>query len=414
MTAEGNGCNILAGYKVLDFTQIVAGPTTTRLMAEMGAEVIKVELTPKGDPARLNAMLREGRSAYFFQHNLGKKSLCVNLKTDAGRDLVRALIPHMDVVVENYSPGTIARMGLGYEDLKPLNPRLIMCSISALGQTGPLAHVPGYDYIAQAYSGITDMIGEPDGSPVIPMTALGDVSTGVHALAAVACALLYRERTGEGQYIDVSLLDTYLHFHDFSLQLYSASKGKYRPTRGGAHHIFLCPCGVFRAKEGYIMIAALLEHQWRGLTEAMGRPELADDPRFNHNARRLRNKGEILSLIEAWLQSLPDRETALSLLDQHRVPAGPVLSVPEVVSHPHFLERGAVRQVSDETLGEFFLPGFPFRFSAFPQEDKELWAKGLRAPDLGEHNEDVLSGYLGYAPEEVQRLTAEGILIRRV
>jgi crotonobetainyl-CoA:carnitine CoA-transferase CaiB-like acyl-CoA transferase len=421
MRVGSNGCDILAGYKVLDFTQIVAGPTTTRLMAEMGAEVIKVEMTPKGDPARLNAVLREGRSAYFFQHNLGKKSLCVNLKTQTGQDLIRALIPYMDVVVENFSPGVIARMGLGYEDLKALNPRLIMCSISALGQTGPLAHVPGYDYIAQAYSGITDMIGEPDGSPVIPMTALGDVSTGVHALAAIACALLYRERSGQGQYIDISLLDTYIHFHDFSLQLYSASKGKYLPTRGGAHHIFLCPCGVFRAKEGYLMIAAVLEHQWRGLTEAMGRPELFADSRFSNNARRLRNKNELLPLIENWLQSLPDREAALSLLDQHRVPAGPVLSVPEVIRHPHLLQRRAVRQVSDETLGEFFLPGFPFRFSAFPQASPQAFPqafpqedKGLRAPDLGEHNQEVLSGYLGYAPEEVQRLTAEGILVRQV
>jgi CoA:oxalate CoA-transferase len=204
---------ILSGYRVLDFTQIVAGPTTTRLMAEMGAEVIKVEMVPRGDPARLNAVLREGKSAYFFQHNLGKKSLCVNLKTDAGRGLVRAIILHMDAVVENFSPGAIGRMGLGYEDLKALNPRLIMCSISALGQTGPLAHVPGYDYIAQAYSGVTGMMGEPDGSPVIPMTALGDVSTGVHALAAIACALLYRERTGEGQHIDISLISTTLAFN---------------------------------------------------------------------------------------------------------------------------------------------------------------------------------------------------------
>ncbi len=398
---------ILCGYRVLDFTQIVAGPTATRLMAEMGAEVIKVEMAPRGDPARLNAVLKEGRSAYFFQHNMGKKSLCVHLKTEAGRNLIRALVPHMDVVVENFSPGVMARLGLGYEDLKALNPRLVMCSISALGQTGPLAHTPGYDYIAQAYSGITEMLGDPEGAPIIPMTALGDVSTGVHALAAVACALLHRERTGEGQYIDVSLLDAYIHFHDFSLQLYSASQGKYLPTRGGSHHIFLAPCGVFRARNGYLVIAAVLEHQWKGLTQAMGCPELGEDPRFCNNARRVRNKKELTALIEEWLQSLPSREAALALLDQHRVPAGPVLSVPEVIRHPHLLERGTVRQASDPVLGDFVLPGFPFRFSAFPQRD------GLRAPDLGEHNEEVLLHYLGYTPQEVARLEAEGILVRQ-
>jgi crotonobetainyl-CoA:carnitine CoA-transferase CaiB-like acyl-CoA transferase len=237
----------LAGYKVLDFTHALAGPTATRLMAEMGAEVIKVEQTPYGDAARTVPVMRDKRSAYFMQHNLGKQSICVNLKTDAGREIIRALVPHMDVVVENYSPGVMGRMGFGYDDLKSLNPRLIMCSISVLGQTGPLSHLPGFDYIAQAYAGITEMIGEPTQSPVIPTTSMGDVSTGVHALAAIACALLHRERTGEGQYIDVSLLDAYIHAHDANLELYEASHGQIVPTRGGAHHTVVAPCGVFRA-----------------------------------------------------------------------------------------------------------------------------------------------------------------------
>lgn len=399
---------ILSGYRVLDFTQFVAGPTATKLMAEMGAEVIKVEMAPKGDPCRTYAVLREGRSAYFFQHNLGKKSLAVNLKEPKGRDLVKALVPYMDVVVENFSPGVMARMGLGYENLRALNAQIVMCSISAMGQTGPLAHAPGYDYTAQAYAGITEMIGEPDGTPVIPMAALGDVSTGVHALAAIACALLHRERTGEGQYIDVSILDAYIHTHDSNIQVYSAGRGKFLPTRSGAHHNANCPCGVFRARDGYLVIVVAIDRQWQDLARAMGRPELSSDPRFCTNARRLRHKGELIALIEAWLQSLPDREAALSLLERHRVPAAPVLSVQEVVRHPHLLERHAVRRVSDPLLGEFFLPGFPFRFSAFPQEESSL-----RAPDLGEHNEEVLSCYLGCTPEEVEKLTAEGVLVRQ-
>lgn len=398
---------LLTGYKVLDFTQIVAGPTTTKLMAEMGAEVIKVEQAPQGDPARLNPVIRKGRSAYFMQHNLGKQSLCVNLKTEAGRELIRALVPHMDVVIENYSPGVIARMGLGYEALKALNPRLIMCSISALGQTGPLAHIPGYDYIAQAYAGITEVMGEPDHSPTMPMAAVGDVSTGVHALAAIACALLHRERTGEGQYLDVSLLDSYIHTHDFGLQSYSASKGKFVPTRGGAHHIGLVPCGIFRAAQGYVIIIAALDHQWRGLTRAMGRPELFDDPRFRTNRDRLRHKDLLIEEIERWLQSLPDRDAALAALERERVPVAPVLTIPEVVRHPHLLERGTVRPVSDPVLGDFVLPGFPFRFSAVSGPN------ALTAPDLGEHNQAVLERYLGYSPEQVAQLTAEGVLVCR-
>ena len=401
------GRGLLAGYKVLDFTQIVAGPTTTKLMAEMGAEVIKVEQAPAGDPARLNPVLRKGRSAYFLQHNLGKQSLCVNLKLEAGRDLVRALIPHVDVVVENYSPGVMARLGFDYESCQRLNPRVVMCSISALGQDGPLAHVPGFDYIAQAYAGVTEVMGEADHAPILPMVAMGDVSTGVHALAAVTCALLHRERTGEGQYIDVSLLDSYIHVHDFSLQVYSASKGKFVPTRGGAHHTGLVPCGIFRAAHGYITIVAALDHQWRGLTRAMGQPELADDPRFCSLRARLRHKEILIGEIERWLQSLPDRDAALAALDRERVPAAPVLTIPEVVRHPHLLERGTVRPVSDPLFGDFVLPGFPFRFSGMPAP------QALTAPDLGEHNQAVLQCYLGYDADRVAQLTAAGVLADR-
>lgn len=402
MAARG----MLAGYKVLDFTQIVAGPTTTKLMAEMGADVIKVEQAPKGDPARLNPVLRNGRSAYFFQHNLGKQSLCVNLKKKDGRELIRSLIPHMDVVVENYSPGVMKRMGLDYESLKKLNPRIIMCSISALGQTGPSAEVPGFDFIAQAYAGITDVMGEPDRAPVMPMVAMGDVSTGVHALAGVACALLHREKTGEGQYIDVSLLDSYIHYHDFSLQTYTASKGKFVPTRGGSHHTGLAPCGIFKAAQGYVVIIGGLEHQWRGLLKAMGKPELADDARFRTLRDRLKNKTVLIEEIEKWLQSLPDRDSAVTALERERVPVAPVLTVPEVVKHPHLLARGTVRPVSNPDFGDFMLPGFPFRFSSVPPPDV------LTAPDLGEHNASILRHYLGYDEAQIEQLTSAGVLAR--
>jgi crotonobetainyl-CoA:carnitine CoA-transferase CaiB-like acyl-CoA transferase len=236
---------------------------------------------------------------------------------------------------------------------------------------------------------------------------MGDVSTGVHALAAVACALLHRERTGEGQYIDVSLLDSYIHVHDFTLQTYTASNGKFVPTRGGSHHTGLVPCGVFRAAQGYVVIIAGLEHQWRGLTRAMGKPEFADDPRFATVRDRLRHKKVLIEEIERWLQSLPDREAALTALERERVPVAPVLTIPEVVRHPHLLERGTVRPVSDPVFGNFLLPGFPFRFSAVPSPSV------LTAPDLGEHNEAVLGRYLGYDEGRVGQLTTAGILASR-
>jgi CoA:oxalate CoA-transferase len=397
----------LTGYKVLDFTHALAGPTTTRLMAEMGAEVIKVEQAPHGDPARTVPVMKHKRSAYFMQHNLGKQAICLNLKTDAGREIIRALVPQMDVVVENYSPGVMGRMGFDYDNLKQLNPRLIMCSISVLGQTGPLAHLPGFDYIAQAYAGITEMIGEPMQSPVIPTTAMGDVSTGVHALAAIACALLHRERTGEGQYIDVSLLDAYIHAHDANLELYEASRGQIVPTRGGAHHTVVAPCGVFQAARGYVLLIAILDHHWRSLTQVMGRPELYQDPRFRTMTDRAQHKEALIVEIERWLQALPDRDTALTALEREHVPVAPVLTIPEVVQQPHFLERGAVRSVEDRVFGTLRLPGFPFHFSA------QRESRPLIAPDLGEHNEAVLAQYLGYDADRVAQLTATGVLVFR-
>lgn len=399
---------MLAGYKVLDFTQIVAGPTTTRLLAEMGAEVIKVEQTPRGDPARLNGILKKGRSGYFIQHNVCKQSLCVNLKTDEGRDIIRGLVSHMDVVVENYSPGVISRLGFGYDALTRLNPRLVMCSISALGQTGPLAHVPGYDYIAQAYSGFNEVTGERGRAPAMPMAAIGDVSTGVHAFGAIACALLHRERTGEGQYIDVSLLDAYIHSHDFTIQSHSASGGKFVPTRNGAHHIGLAPCGIFAARDGYVVIVGVLDHQWQGVARTIGHPEFVDDPRFLTNRDRVHHKRELIEAIEAWLDSMPNREAAVAALHQERVPAAPVLTIPEVVNHPHLLDREAVRPIHDPVLGDFVLPGFPFRFSG-----QALAAGPLQAPDLGEHNQSILRDYLHYDAARLDRLTQAGVLVSR-
>lgn len=399
---------MLAGYKVLDFTQIVAGPTTTRLLAEMGAEVIKVEQAPKGDPARLNGILKQGRSGYFIQHNVCKQSLCVNLKTEEGRDIIRGLIPHMDVVVENYSPGAIKRLGFAYEELQKLNSRIIMCSISALGQTGPLSHVPGYDFIAQAYSGFNEVTGERGRAPAMPQAAIGDVSTGVHAFGAIACALLHRERTGEGQYIDVSLLDAYIHSHDFTIQSHSASGGKFVPTRSGAHHMGLAPCGIFQAKDGFVVIVGALDHQWQGVARTIGHPEFVEDPRFRTNRDRVHHKKELIQAIEAWLDTMSNREEAVAALHRERVPAAPVLTIPEVVNHPHLLEREAIRPIQDKVLGDFVLPGFPFRFSSSARTDAPF-----EAPDLGEHNESVLRDYLDYPADKLERLARDGILVSR-
>jgi crotonobetainyl-CoA:carnitine CoA-transferase CaiB-like acyl-CoA transferase len=394
--------HVLDGYKVLDFTQFVAGPTCSLMMAEMGAEVIKVEFAPKGDPTRAFPIMRDGRSGYFVQHNRGKQSLCVDLKKPEAAALIAELIPKMDVLVQNYAPGVIARMGFDYDEVRKINPRIVMCSISGFGQSGPLAHLTGYDGCGQAISGFTSMCGEPDEAPYLPMVALGDVSTGAHAMGAVACALLYRERTGKGQHLDISLLDTYFHYHEAAVQMASLSGGEIQPTRSGRHAYYVAPAGIFKSRNGHMIIAAV-DHQWIALCQAMGSPQLARDPRFENNTARVAHLEEMVTEIEGWLQSVSD-DQAMELLDRHRVPFAPILSVRDAMNHPHLQERGTVRKVRDRVLGDFALPGFALRFSEFKTP------LTLDAPFLGEHNLQVLTHYLGYDRQRIQNLEQRGIL----
>jgi crotonobetainyl-CoA:carnitine CoA-transferase CaiB-like acyl-CoA transferase len=396
--------HVLDGYKALDFTQFVAGPTVTKLMAEMGAEVIKVELAPDGDRSRAMPFVKNERSGYFIQQNRGKLSLCLDPRTEAGKTIIRELIGKMDVVVENFAPGAIARMGFDYEAVRDINPKIIMCSVSTFGQQGPLANDPGYDFVGQAYAGVTSLSGEEGGAHFPPMLAIGDVSTGVHGLAAIACALLHRERTGEGQYLDISLVDAYFSYHDVWVQTISASGGAAMPSRTGMHYAILAPAGMFKAREGYIFIFAWLDHHWVKLCELMGRPELSRDQRFIDNPNRVKNRPEMIEVIESWLQSMPSDEAAVEALREARLPSAPVLTVEKAMTHPHLVERQTVQTVHDRLLGEFQIPGFPLRFSSFP---KRL---DLEAPFLGEHNQRILSSYLGYSADRVARLEQAGVL----
>ena len=395
---------ILDGYRIIDFTQYLAGPSATRLMAEMGAEIIKVEMAPYGDPSRAFPYRKQKRSAYYVQQNRGKKSLCLDLKDERSQAVVRDLIRECDVLIENYAPGVIGRLGFGWEQVRALNPKLVMCSISAFGQTGPLSHLSGFDYIAQAYAGVTSVIGEPDRPPSLPMLAIGDVTTGVHAACALGFALLDVHRTGVGQHLDISLLDCYFHQHEVNVQAYSASGGKIVPRRAGSHHYAVAPTGIFRGPEGYIMILALL-HQWPVLCKAMGREDLIKDERFKTNELRVANLPDLIALIEGWLQGFPTDAAAIAALQAVRVPVAPILTVPQAIAHPHHRARGTVRRVSDRMLGEFDIPGMPLRFSAHPDLPE------LQAPLLGEHNGEILTGVLGYDAARVAELESAGVLV---
>ncbi|GMU47379.1 MAG: hypothetical protein AMXMBFR26_21610 [Porticoccaceae bacterium] len=248
------------------------------------------------------------------------------------------------------------------------------------------------------------MIGEPDRPPSLPMLAIGDVTTGVHAACALGFALLDVHRTGVGQHLDISLLDCYFHQHEVNVQAYSASGGKIVPRRAGSHHYAVAPTGIFRGPEGYIMILALL-HQWPVLCKAMGREDLIKDERFKTNELRVANLQELIELIEGWLQRFPTDAAAIEALQAVRVPVAPILTVPQAIAHPHHRARGTVRTVSDRMLGEFDMPGMPLRFSAHPDLPE------LQAPFLGEHNGEILTGLLGYDAAAVAELERAGVLV---
>jgi len=395
--------HILSGYKVLDFTHFLAGPTTTRIMAEMGAEIIKVELFPAGDAVRQIAFLKDGRSAYYVQQNRGKKSLCIDVKTPEGLAIIKELLLEVDVVTENFSVGVMARMGLGWEDIHKINPRIVMSSVTAFGQTGPLSHLSGFDVMGQAYAGVTDVIGDPNGPPAFPMLGIGDVMTGVHALAAIGFALLHREKTGKGQYLDTTLLDSYFHNHEMNVQIASCTKGEMVPTRNGSHHFAISPVGIFKGKERYMFVIGLL-HLWEGLARTMGREDLITDPRFETNELRVANNDALVEIIEGWIKAQESDEVAQKILEDARIPVAPILTVKEAMDHPHLIERRTVRTINDPVIGEFQIPGMPLRFSDFPDE------LPLDAVWLGENNREILSTYLGYSDKKIDGLYQAGIV----
>jgi CoA:oxalate CoA-transferase len=408
-----NQPRMLEGYRVLDFTQFVAGPTCTRLLGEMGAEVIKLELAPAGDRVRGDGLKSQApemkestHSTYYLQHNHSKLSFAIDLKKPGAKEIVMAMIPSIDVVVENFAPHVIDRLGFSYDEIRKVNPKIIMCSISMAGQTGPLSYKAGYDFIGQSYAGVTDGIGSLGGAPAMTTMAIGDVSTGVAAAMAVGFALLHRERTGEGQYLDASLVDTYFHMHEKTVPVVSLRGDKFRPTRSGSLHPDGGPTGAYRYRDGQYIFLTVPPHQWPQLVRAMGMPELATDPRFKHARGRRDNKEELRDVIEKWLAAFPTRDDALAALDQERVPCAPVLSVNEAIKHPHLNERKTVRWVHDPILGEVAIPGVPVKFSAWPDKTE------VRAARFGEDNERILHELLKMPEDEIREIYTDAILVR--
>ena len=396
----------LAGVRVLDFTQYLAGPACTRLLVELGAEVIKVEMSPWGDPTRAGVPRRNGRAGGFIQQNRGKRSLCVDLRRPEGVELVKQLVPHVDVLVENYSHGVMARRGMDYPAMSALNPRLIYASVSGFGQTGPLRHKTSFDFIAQAYAGVMHMTGEADGPPTFVGLGVGDTNAGLHAFAGIGYALYRRDRTGRGTHIDISMVDALFHMQETAVHAASMTDGEFVPWRQGRHYQPLSPAGSFKAPQGWIVILCT-QGQIDGLFAAMGQPELAQHPDFRNNNGRLEHRDELTRLIETWMATFASDEEVIAVLERHRVPCGPVLSPADARHHPYFLEREMVREVNDPLAGSFLIPGFPIKFS---DRGPEL---DLATANLGQDNHGILHDLLGYDEATIAELEAQGVLAAR-
>ena len=395
---------LLDGVRVLDLTQFLSGPSATRMLAALGADVIKVEPGPGGDGGRALPVVRDGRSAYHVQQNRGKRSLGVAFDRPEAHELLAELAGRCDVVIENFGAGVLERRGLDHATLLGRHPALVFVSISAFGRSGAWAAHPGYDLIGQAMSGMMHITGEPDGPPQFTGSPISDCAAGMFAFAAIGHALYHRERTGRGQYIDVSMVDSLFHMHSIAVQGPSVDPAM-RQTRTGRAYDVVVPSGSFRAGDGWIVLQCL-DPQWHRFCAALGRPDLEHDPRFVDAAARVVNRDELLPLIDAWVASFATTDAVLAVLADHRIPAAPVIDPAEAAAHPYFVDKGMVRQVPDPILGEVTVPGFPIGFS--DRTDPEVEPV---APFLGEHNAAILGELLGYGPAQVADLQARGVLV---
>jgi crotonobetainyl-CoA:carnitine CoA-transferase CaiB-like acyl-CoA transferase len=300
----------------------------------------------------------------------------------------------------------MARAGLGYDELKAIHPGLVMCSISLAGQTGPLSRKPGFDYMGAAYAGISVLIGEADRGPAQFTTAIGDSATGVTAAMAVGFALLHRERTGEGQYVECSLVDTYFHMHEVNVPKSALRGSSFTPKRAGSLHPDGGPTGLFRYSGEQFIAIMVMPYQWQQMVKAMNMPALADDPRFNTARARRDNNEALQRIIEKWLDRFPSRDAAIAALEAERIPCAPVLTLHEAMAHPHLRERGTVRRVKDRLIGEFAIPGLPVKFSKWPD------STSVAADLLGEHNEQVLRELLALSDSDIAALYADKVIVR--
>lgn len=388
----------LAGIRVLDLTRVLAGPFCTMILSDLGAEVVKVERPGAGDDARHFGPFRNDESAYFASINREKKSISLNLKHEEGRELFRKLVPDFDIVIENYRPGVMDKLGLGYEELKKLNPRLIYASTSGFGHTGPDSGRPAYDILVQAMSGMMSITGWKHSPPTRVGASIGDITASLFTAIGINAALYQRTITGVGQKIDVSMLDGQVAVLENALARYQVSGQNPEPL--GNRHPTITPFQAFATADDYVVVAVGNDAIWKTFCQTVGRPDLVEDPRFATNGQRTEHLEELRDILVP-LFSTRTTEEWVKLLEEAGIPNARINRMQEVMQHPQVRARNMLVELEDETLAPMEIAGNPIKMESLPERNSRRGA-----PSIGEHNAE----YLGLGEEEIRRLREKGVL----
>ncbi len=382
----------LEGLRVLDLTRVLVGPYTTMILADLGAEVIKIEMPGMGDDARAFPPHMNSESAYFMSLNRNKRSMTLNLKAEIGKEVFLQMVEKVDIVVENFRPGTMERLGLDYETLLKINPQLIYAAASGFGQTGPYSRRPAYDAIVQAMGGIMSITGQANGKPTRVGSSIGDIIAGLFAAIGILAAVTHRQKTGQGQLVDVSMLDSQVAILENAIARYTAAGEVPGPM--GNRHPAITPFEPFETADGQLMIAAGNNMLWAKLCKSLGLDELINDPRFLSNTQRTENQSLLKPLISDKTRQKTTNEWR-EILDLAGVPNGPINSVDQVIADPQVIAREMIVEVDHPKAGKTFLPGIPIKLSETPGNIRRP------APLLGEHTHEILEVTFGFSPEQI-------------
>ncbi|HEY4599973.1 MAG TPA: CoA transferase [Cerasibacillus sp.] len=372
----------LEGVKVLDFSRVLAGPYCATLLADMGAEVIKIERPKYGDDSRHFGPFQNKESAYFELFNRGKKSIALNLKDDRDLEIVEQLVREADIIVENFRPGVMKKLGLDYEKMKAVNPRIIYTSISGFGQYGPYSQRPAYDLVAQAMGGMTSITGHPNDPPTRVGSSLGDMSGALYGAFGSMVALYHRERTGEGQHVDVAMMDTIFSMLETNVLRYTISGEN--PGRIGSRHPISTPFDIYQAKDGYIVIAVANDSLFKRLCETIGREDLITDPRFITDPLRTKHEKELKGILEKYLADYTVEEAEEMIGIKAGIPCSKIYTIQDVVADEHSRIREMVFEVEHPRAGKMTMVGNPVKLSKTPPQVKKV------APALDEHREEIM------------------------